>query len=374
MSRCRRSLARITLAGLLFATACGGSAVTSEAEEAASTTDAAADAGYGDPAAPGQDCPESFDPDAVYVILERAGFERDILLFANVEAPELECAFSIPEAGDEVEYANFAVRASDGQMLRIRFAEPTNESVNDLYGANPDALERRQPGGPWSAWTAAGGNDEGLFKYFAGDDCSPVEPAAFMTYGPTGELGYVCRDAPGLWSFDGRLISDTSTWRPLAFLDDGRMLAVTNPNGGGLSIVSASGEGPTIPLQFEGEESGLIGAVQRVEGSFLFAAEFGGNHGFASESVVRLRLEGEMLLVDHTYPADDLDSRRLAMDRSGRITVLGERRSDDHVVVMRLDLAGNKVVYDAPNLGFDDAWSMPESSGALRIHRLITPP
>jgi hypothetical protein len=372
VSRCRRSLARITLAGLLFATACGGSAVTSEAEEAASTTDAAADAGYGDPAAPGQDCPESFDPDAVYVILERAGFERDILLFANVEAPELECAFSIPQAGDEVEYANFAVRAGDGQMLRIRYDDPANERVNDLYGANPDALERRQPGGPWMAWTPGGGNDEGLFQNFAGGECSWGEPAAFMTYGPTGELGYVCRDAPGLWSFDGRVISNTSVGQPWAFLDDGRVLAVTKPGGGGLSIVNASGEGEPIPLEYEGGGNFIIGAVQRVDGSLRFVAEL--SEGEPAGAPARLRLEGEVLVLEQTYLPFDLLSPRYAMDRAGRVTVLGTHLDSGTVRVLRLDPGGNRVVYETPDLEGKSAWSMPESSGAMNIHRLIAPP
>jgi hypothetical protein len=358
---------------LLTVVSCGDSSPGSvDLDGLDGTTTAAADAGYGDPAAPGQDCPESFDPDAVYVILERAGFERDILLFANVEAPGLECAFSIPGAGDELEYANFAVRDGDGQMLRIRYDDPANERVNDLYGANPDALERRQPGGPWSAWTAAGGNDDGLFQNFAGDECSWVEPPAFMTYGPTGELGYRCRDAPGLWSFDGRVISNTSVRYPLAFLDDGRVLAAPEPGGGGLSIVNASGEGDPIPLEYEGGGNFLIGAVQRVEGSLRFVAEV--SEGEPPGAAARLRLDGEVLVLEQTFLPFDLASPRYGMDRTGRVTVLGTHRDSGTVQVLRLDPGGNRIVYETPDLDGRSAWSMPESSGAMNIHRLVAPP
>lgn len=139
---------------------------------------------------------------------------------------------------------------------------------------------------------------------------------------------------------------------------------------GRLEIVLASGEGEPVPVVFDSGADYAIEATQRVEGELHFVASLDGG---ASGSMARLRLDGEGLVLVEQFPAHDLRFPEYAMDTSGRVTAFGPRNSGDDVVVMRLDGAGNRVVYEFAEVD-DDVPSMPESSGAMRVDRLLAPP
>jgi hypothetical protein len=300
------------------------------------------------------------------------------MLLANVEEPESECAFTFSDgAGHAVEESNFGVRSPDGQLLRISFGYTgdldDNSDGSNLHAMYPDPLE--QIDGVWGPVLTEMQNDDLLARAVARGECGLDRGAAeLMTYGPTGELGILCRDQGTLNAFDGRLLSAVpSVGRLVGFIDDGRALVI-NTSGlvddGRLEIVPASGDGEPVPVVYDSGADYRIEATQRVDGDLHFVASLDGG---ASGSMLRLRLDGEALVLVEEFPAHDLRYPQYAMDASGRVTALGPRNSGDAMVVMRLDGTGNRVVYEFAELD-DDVPSMPESSGAMRIDRLLAPP
>ena len=231
----------------LLLLACNACNATSETGDAESTSTGDPTDAFGDPDAPGQDCPEAFDPDAVYAVIGRAGTIDSIMMLVDLEDRSRECAFAFTlRDARETFDLTLGVRAPDGQILRTQPENDHPDTLQILMAAEPDALER---GVSWSFddlwWPRAfdGGNDEILVFDFFGQDCGTLvyRGPRLMTYGPTGELGYFCADKSELRSFDGRVLASTTRGGPvpLLFLANGRVVMVDNDGALTLTPVGA---------------------------------------------------------------------------------------------------------------------------------------
>ncbi len=370
--------------------ACSATAETADAESTGDPTGDPTDA-FGDPNAPGQDCPETFDPDAVYAAIGRAGTIDSIMMLVDLEDRSRECAFAftLRNAMETVDLT-LGVRAPDGQLLRTQPEDDNHGQLQILMAAEPDALER---GVSWSFddlwWPRAfdGGNDETLVFDFFGHDCGSLvyRGPRLMTYGPTGELGYFCDDKSELRGFDNRVLASVTRAGPvpLLFLSDGRVVMVDD---GGFDTRELS----LVPVGADIEESEIVHlqgpagltvsahAVQDVAGTLVVVGAVHDDGMNTTDAFARLHVEGDQLVLDHAFVDPELDSSldQVVIDRAGRVTVLG-RRSDQgdgiRVLVVRLDAAGNEVLYDAPDLEPRELEEMPATSGAMRIDRLIAP-
>jgi hypothetical protein len=356
-------------------TACGPSPTAendSNSDSGGSTTQPA-----GDPDAPGQGCPESFDPDAVYALIQRPASQDGVFLVADVRDPASECAFEIDldDYGDsDSRIGTLVVRRGDGALLRAARSRPSNDFLNgNLVLEQPDPLERDNNGN----WGPIVPNDEVLVEAFGSGECnfgSHDEPFTLRMHGPSGELGYDCSGAYEFRSFDGRVLEDlhdrsSASW----FLSDGRAMGF----GPGGPIVYPADEGADgIPIEVPPDvHDDDFGAVLEIGGVVMVAAR---DFSFEGTGVARLHLEDERLVIDARYAVPEIDGgpQQIVLDGDGNITVFGSRTTpagEEHLVVVRALAGGNEVVYDELDISSGELRDMPESGGAVRVERLIFP-
>lgn len=295
---------------------------------------------YGDPDAPGQACPDAFDPDSTYVSLLRADSAAGVVYFADVREPDEECAFALSiNEGDLLEW-RFAVRPEDGQMLRLI---PYDGDVLNLEAVNPDPLERGGALGLWKSWAVGGGHDVRLGAditdgFYCRRSFGP--PPHFMRHGATGELGYVCPDDHQLRSLSNDLLVDV-TRDIVTTLADGRIVVSAESQPAGLRLVSAFDDSNGVPVMPpDGLELTPL-AVQQTAIGVLVLAEL---HR-SGVPLAQLHLEGDDLVLDYEYPqlvgqVSSENAVPAAIDRRGGVTVVLRRATADSTledVLVRLD-------------------------------------
>jgi len=244
----------------------------------------------------------------------------------------------------------------------------------------PDALERDREYGVWSQ---SGTDNQDQLLIFGKEKCWDVardRRPILMTYPPTGELGYWCEEE-GFYRFDDTLVAAfTSPQPPALFLTDGRILAIADAgfDESDRIVKMTTGNDPVItPLEYvEDLRFDQIMVARYIDGVPTLIAQPW------YSPLAQFHVEGDTLVFDHTVPEpfpDDYTIEHFAMDDQGTLIVLGScyeggALDAPQTFVSRLDPAGAELLYLAPtDRSHWTLMELPESSGEIRIVRLVAP-